>query len=237
MASIYHRPSFVAGIPVHELELDPKSSRFIDVAVDVLTDATRKAIKWRETRKKSHCDIRGEIYFDFGDYTEGCFPTEISSKVRLLRGSERFDRARHIKSEYYGQAFVIPFGIEGCLLHVVPRFLLCDENALVPDGRAIGQDVSKRLIANINRRLEGFLLDGIQKNIDDNEAYHYEVTADDIVEALKENASMILLANPHKFQNPEELRKLGSVYGFESEVLSSAFVNVYKDLIEEGSIE
>ena len=46
MTSIYHRPSFVAGVPVHGFELDPKSSRFIDVAVDVLTDATRKAIKW-----------------------------------------------------------------------------------------------------------------------------------------------------------------------------------------------
>ncbi len=237
MTSIYHRPSFVAGIPEHGFELDPKSSRFIDVAVDVLTDATRKAVKWRETRKKSHCDIRGEIYFDLSDYTEGCFPTEISSKVRLLRGSERFDRARYIKSEYYGQAFVIPFGIEGCLLQVIPRFLLCDENALVPDGKAIGQDVSKRLVANINRRLEGFLLDGIQKNIDDNEAYRYEVTTDDIVEALKENASMILLANPRRFQVSEELRKLGNAYGYESEVLSNAFVSVYEDLIEEGLIE
>lgn len=236
MTSIYHRPSFVAGVPVHGFELDPKSSRFVDVAVDILTDAARKAIRWRENRKKSHCDIRGEIYFDLRDYTDG-FPTEISSQVRLLRGSERFDRARYIKSEYYGQAFVIPFGIKGCLLYVIPRFLLCDENALVPDGKAIGQDVSKRLVANINRRLEGSLLDGIQKNIDDNEAYHYEVTTDDIVEALNDNARMVLLANHRKFQNPEELRKLGSAYGFESEVLSNAFVGAYEDLIEEGLIE
>lgn len=236
MTSIYHRPSFVAGVPVHGFELDPKLSRFIDVAVDVLTDATRKAVKWRETRKKSHCDIRGEIFFDLVDYTDG-FPTEISSRVRLLRGSERFGPDHYTKHEYYGLGFVIPFGIEGCLLHVIPRFLLCDENSLVPDGKAIGQDVSKRLIANINRRLEGSLLDGIQKNIDDNEAYCYEVTTDDIVEALNENARMILLANPRRSQNPEELRKLGKAYGFESEVLSNAFVSVYEDLIEEGLIE
>lgn len=233
--SIYHRPSFVAGKPQHEHELDAKSSRFIDVAIDDLTDAARKAIKWRENLKKSHCDIRGEIFFDLTDHTD-TFPSEISSRVRLLRGSERFGPDHFKKADYYGLEFVVPFGIEDCLLHVKPKFVLCDENALVPDGRAIGRDVSKRLISNITRRLESLIFEGIHKDIDDIEEFHYEVSDDEVVAALRENARIILLDNPRVFPNQEELRKLGCAYGYESEPLNNVFMDIYEDLVEEGQI-
>lgn len=225
--SIYHRESFVSNLPVHDHALDKKTNRCFDEVVNFLTEATRRAIKSREKQKKSHCDIRGNVFFDITTYASST-PTPISSHFCLSRKSDRFDDHHFKDFSYHGTTFVVPLGIEECVLLVKPIFVLCDENALVPDGKGIGRDVSKRLFATANRMLTEVVFDC--------RIYH-DVSETGSIVALSENAKKVLLENRGAKPGAEEFKKLARTYGFEGVAYECTFLEAREELLKDGELK